>query len=168
MFDVSQTVERSDSRPLYIWKVTADNEATIKSYLQNTISTDGVIDNIPDLLQELIKESTNEVIDDLCDALKEDVSGTYLEGLEDDQLKHDFRELLNDSVYYVCLAKCRYDPDTYLSRDSFQSITNFNNLNVLRHLGYATTEACNEILHGITVNLLRNQKLSKIIVHKRL
>lgn len=161
VFDVSQTVERSDSRPLYIWKVTADNEATIKSYLQNTISTDEVTDNIPDLLQELIKESTNEVIDDLCDALKEDVTGTYLEGLEDDQLKHDFRELLNDSVYYVCLAKCGYDPDTYLSPDSFRSITNFNNLNVLRHLGYATTEACNEILHGITVNLLRNQKLSK-------
>lgn len=161
VFDVSQTVERSDSRPLYIWKVTADNEATIKSYLQNTISTDEVTDNIPDLLQELIKESTNEVIDDLCDALKEDVTGTYLEGLEDDQLKHDFRELLNDSVYYVCLAKCGYDPDTYLSPDSFRSITNFNNLNVLRHLGYATTEACNEILHGITVNLLRNHKLSK-------
>ena len=53
VFDVSQTVERSDSRPLYIWKVTADNEATIKSYLQNTISTDEVTDNIPDLLQEI-------------------------------------------------------------------------------------------------------------------
>lgn len=150
------------SRPLYIWKVTADNEATIKSYLQNTISTDEVTDNIPDLLQELIKESTNEVIDDLCDALKEDVTGTYLEGLEDDQLKHDFRELLNDSVYYVCLAKCGYDPGHISFTRFFSwSITNFNNLNVLRHLGYATTEACNEILHGITVNLLRNQKLSK-------
>ena len=31
-------------------------------------------------------------------------------------------------------------------------------ISVLRHLGYATTETCNSILHGITVFLIRNQK----------
>lgn len=100
VFDVSQTVERSDSRPLYIWKVTADNEATIKSYLQNTISTDEVTDNIPDLLQELIKESTNEVIDDLCDALKEDVTESEYKAARESVLNAHFTQpVIIESIY---------------------------------------------------------------------
>ena len=116
------------------------------------------MESIPELLHELTRESVDDVIDDLQDALKEDVEGTYLEDLEEDQLKHDFQELLENSIFYVCLSKCGYDPEMYLSSDSFQFITNFNDISVLRHLGYATTETCNSILHGITVFLIRNQK----------
>jgi len=158
VFDVTQTVERYDSRPLNIWKVTEKNEPFIKEYLQNTLTTDETADNIPDLMQTLIKESVGEVIDDLYDALKEDVEGTYLEGMEETQLKYEFRELLNSSIYYICLEKCGYDPEMYLTGDSFEFITNFNDISVLRHLGYATTETCNSILHGITIWLIRNEK----------
>lgn len=158
VFDVSQTVERYDSRPLNIWEVTDENESQIREYLQDMLSADESSANIPDLMQLLVKESVEDVIDDLYDALKEDVDGTYLDGLEDDQLKYEFRELLNHSIYYVCLGKCGYDPDMYITTDAFDFITNFNDLSVLRHLGYATTETCNSILHGITICLERNRK----------
>ena len=158
VFDVSQTVERYDSRPLNIWEVTDENESQIREYLQDMLSADESSANIPDLMQLLVKESVEDVIDDLYDALKEDVDGTYLDGLEDDQLKYEFRELLNHSIYYVCLGKCGYDPDMYITNDAFDFITNFNDLSVLRHLGYATTETCNSILHGITICLERNRK----------
>ena len=158
VFDVSQTVERYDSRPLNIWKVTDENESQIREYLQDMLSVDELSASIPDLMQSLVKESVEDVIDDLYDALKENVNGTYLDGLEDDQLKYEFRELLNHSIYYVCLGKCGYDPDMYVTNDAFDFITNFNDLSVLRHLGYATTETCNSILHGITICLERNRK----------
>lgn len=158
VFDVSQTVERYDSRPLNIWKVTDENESQIREYLQDMLSVDELSASIPDLMQSLVKESVEDVIDDLYDALKENVDGTYLDGLEDDQLKYEFRELLNHSIYYVCLGKCGYDPDMYVTNDAFDFITNFNDLSVLRHLGYATTETCNSILHGITICLERNRK----------
>ena len=158
VFDVTQTAEKSDSRPLNIWKVTDENESLIRTYLRDTLSTEDTAKNIPDLILQLIEESVDDVIDDLYDALREDVEGTYLEGLDDEQLKHDFRELLSNSIYYVCLSKCGYDPEMYLESDSFHAITNFNDISVLRHLGYATTETCNSILHGITVHLIRHQK----------
>lgn len=158
VFDVTQTAEKYDSRSLNIWKVTEKNETLVRIYLQNTIDIEEGMESIPELVHELIKESVDDVIDDLQDALKEDVEGTYLEDLEEDQLKHDFQELLENSIFYVCLSKCGYDPEMYLSSDSFQFITNFNDISVLRHLGYATTETCNSILHGITVFLIRNQK----------
>ena len=158
VFDVSQTVERYDSRSLNIWKVTDENESQIREYLQDMLSVDELSASIPDLMQSLVKESVEDVIDDLYDALKENVNGTYLDGLEDDQLKYEFRELLNHSIYYVCLGKCGYDPDMYVTNDAFDFITNFNDLSVLRHLGYATTETCNSILHGITICLERNRK----------
>lgn len=158
VFDVTQTAEKYDSRSLNIWKVTEKNETLVRTYLQNTIDIEEGMESIPEFVHELIKESVDDVIDDLQDALKEDVEGTYLEDLEEDQLKHDFQELLENSIFYVCLSKCGYDPEMYLSSDSFQFITNFNDISVLRHLGYATTETCNSILHGITVFLIRNQK----------
>lgn len=158
VFDVTQTAEKYDSRSLNIWKVTEKNETLVRTYLQNTIDIEEGMESIPELLHELTRESVDDVIDDLQDALKEDVEGTYLEDLEEDQLKHDFQELLENSIFYVCLSKCGYDPEMYLSSDSFQFITNFNDISVLRHLGYATTETCNSILHGITVFLIRNQK----------
>ena len=158
VFDVTQTAEKYDSRSLNIWKVTEKNETLVRTYLQNTIDIEEGMESIPELLHELTRESVDDVIDDLQDALKEDVEGTYLEDLEEDQLKHDFQELLENSIFYICLSKCGYDPEMYLSSDSFQFITNFNDISVLRHLGYATTETCNSILHGITVFLIRNQK----------
>ena len=100
VFDVSQTVERYDSRSLNIWKVTDENESQIREYLQDMLSVDELSASIPDLMQSLVKESVEDVIDDLYDALKENVNGTYLDGLEDDQLKYEFRELLNHSIYY--------------------------------------------------------------------
>ena len=158
VFDVTQTAEKYDSRPMNIWKVTDENESLVKEYLQNTLDSEEQIESIPELIHELIQESVDDIIDDLQDELREDVEGTYLEGLEEDQLKHDFQELLVNSIFRVCLSKCGYDPEMYLSSDSFQFITNFNDISVLRHLGYATTETCNSILHGITVFLIRNSK----------
>ena len=158
VFDVTQTAEKYDSRPMNIWKVTDENESLVKEYLQNTLDSEEQIESIPELIHELIQESVDDIIDDLQDELREDVEGTYLEGLEEEQLKHDFQELLVNSVFRVCLSKCGYDPEMYLSSDSFQFITNFNDISVLRHLGYATTETCNSILHGITVFLIRNSK----------
>ena len=124
VFDVTQTAEKYDSRSLNIWKVTEKNETLVRTYLQNTIDIEEGMESIPELLHELTRESVDDVIDDLQDALKEDVEGTYLEDLEEDQLKHDFQELLENSIFYVCLSKCGYDPEMYLSSDSFQFITN--------------------------------------------
>ena len=76
VFDVSQTVERYDSRPLNIWKVTDENESQIREYLQDMLSVDELSASIPDLMQSLVKESVEDVIDDLYDALKENVNGT--------------------------------------------------------------------------------------------
>lgn len=150
VFDVTQTAEKYDSRSLNIWKVTEKNETLVRTYLQNTIDIEEGMESIPELVHELIKESVDDVIDDLQDALKEDVEGTYLEDLEEDQLKHDFQELLENSIFYVCLSKCGYDPEMYLSSDSFQFITNFNDISVLRHLGYA-------IVHEARASVLENR-----------
>ena len=92
------------------------------------LSVDELSASIPDLMQSLVKESVEDVIDDLYDALMENVNGTYLDGLEDDQLQYEFRDLLNHSTYYVCLGKCGYDPDMYVTNDAFDFITNFNDL----------------------------------------
>ena len=60
VFDVSQTVERYDSRPLNIWKITDENESQIREYLQNMLSVDAVSYTHLQKLKSQVKEIVQE------------------------------------------------------------------------------------------------------------
>ena len=51
-----------------------------------------------------------ENLDEYLDGLTYVMEGTYLEELEEDTIRSEFRSLLTDSIYYTLASRCGLDP----------------------------------------------------------
>lgn len=81
--------------------------------------------------------------------LQMDVSGTFLEDLDEQNQKVEFRELMTNSVWYVLLNRCGLDVQEYLDAEDFRHITDFNQLKVMGHLGSSVNEISRPVLMQI-------------------
>ena len=77
------------------------------------------------------------------------IPGTFLEGLDDDTIRVEFRTLLANSAFYSLARRCGLEPMEYLEEADFSSITDYNDLSVLAFLGNATSQLVEPILRDI-------------------
>ena len=75
--------------------------------------------------------------------------GTYLEELEEDTIRSEFRSLLTDSIYYTLASRCGLDPLERQEEMDFVHITDYNSLSVLTFIGNATSMASESVLVDI-------------------
>ncbi len=83
------------------------------------------------------------------EGLEYEVENTFLEGLDADTLRVEFRQLLTNSAYYSLSRRCGLDPMEYLEEVDFVGITDFNSLSVLTFLGNATSQLIEPVLRDI-------------------
>ncbi len=86
---------------------------------------------------------------DAFDELQMDVAGTFLEDLDEQNQKVEFRELMTNSVWYVLLNRCGLDVQEYLDAEDFRHITDFNQLKVIGHLGSSVNGSSRPVLMQI-------------------
>ena len=75
--------------------------------------------------------------------------GTYLEELEENTIRSEFRSLLTDSIYYTLASRCGLDPLERQEEMDFVHITDYNSLSVLTFIGNATSMASESVLVDI-------------------
>ena len=98
-----------------------------------------------------------EWLPDTLEELRLDVTGTFLEELDEQNQEVEFRELMTNSVWYVLLNRCGLDAQEYLDAEDFRHITDFNQLIVLGHLGSAVNEISRPVLMQIGRYVLNNR-----------
>lgn len=114
--------------------------------LVNAMSREYVL---PEVLHQAAEESVQAWLPDAFDELQMDVSGTFLEDLDEQNQKVEFRELMTNSVWYVLLNRCGLDVQEYLDAEDFRHITDFNQLKVMGHLGSSVNEISRPVLMQI-------------------
>ena len=90
-----------------------------------------------------------ENLDEYLDGLTYVTEGTYLEELEEDTIRSEFRSLLTDSIYYTLASRCGLDPLERQEEMDFVHITDYNSLSVLTFIGNATSMASESVLVDI-------------------
>ena len=147
VFDISDTYKvRNLGKDPALWALPQDDRSIAADYLQRAYGLDEGNGGLAGTLHQAAQESVREWFPDAFDELKQDVQGTFLEELDEQNQKVEFRDLMTDSVWYVLLKRCGMDTEEYLSADSLRHITDFNDLRVLGHLGTAVNEICRPIL----------------------
>lgn len=164
VFDITQTVERGYSRYPNIWKRTTENEGKIKDCLKELTDFADEDESIPKVLERIIDEETEKRLEDLVRECIKDAEDTYLEGYDQIELQPRIRDLLKNSVFYVVLLKCGYLPEEYLEEEVFRHISEFNEVKILKHLGYAVSEINHLILHHVTRTLYTKQEMVEGLV----
>ena len=157
VFDVQDTYKvRNLGKDPQLWNLPVKGEQLVADYLQEQLSLEDTEGGLAESLHQAAKESMQEWLPDALEELRLDVTGTFLEELDEQNQEVEFRELMTNSVWYVLLNRCGLDVQEYLDAEDFRHITDFNQLKVLGHLGSAVNEISRPVLMQIGRYVLKD------------
>ena len=149
VFDIADThLVRGGKTPL-LWNLDShEHEQTILDHLADTYGLSQT-DSMNAALLELAQQLTADNLDEAMDGLAYEVADTFLEELDEDNIRVRFRELMTNSIFYTLSRRCGQEPMDVLDDDDFIRIVDFNKLPVLSFLGNAVSEQCEAVLFDI-------------------
>ena len=149
VFDIADThLVRGGKTPL-LWNLDSHkHEQIILDHLADTYGL-SQIDSMNTALMEVAQQLTADNLDEAMDGLAYEVAGTFLEELDEDNIRVRFRELMTNSIFYTLSRRCGQEPMDVLDDDDFIRIVDFNKLPVLSFLGNAVSEQCEAVLFDI-------------------
>ena len=149
VFDIADThLVRGGKTPL-LWNLDShEHEQIILDHLADTYGLSQT-DSMNTALLELAQQLTADNLDEVMDGLAYEVANTFLEELDEDNIRVRFRELMTNSIFYTLSRRCGQEPMDVLDDDDFIRIVDFNKLPVLSFLGNAVSEQCEAVLFDI-------------------
>ena len=149
VFDIADThLVRGGKTPL-LWNLDShEHEQAILDHLADTYGLSQT-DSMNTALMELAQQLTADNLDEAMDGLAYEVKDTFLEELDEDNIRVRFRELMTNSIFYTLSRRCGQEPMDVLDDDDFIRIVDFNKLPVLSFLGNAVSEQCEAVLFDI-------------------
>jgi N12 class adenine-specific DNA methylase len=157
VFDGSDTNSR-DPRPIPLWAMQDRYAASTIEALGNAF---GELENRGDLPAALLSSVDNAIEDNYADylsTLSQNRQDSFLEDLDDLNVKVLFKKVLRASVATMVLTRCGHDPDDYIGEDDLLAVTNFNTLNTVARLGAATSDISEMLLRQIEVTVRSLQR----------
>lgn len=158
-FDISDTHEGYNSRPVPIWQM---NERYEQAVIERLSDRFGDLEG-NDLGEALMQTAQNAVEDNLPDylaELKDCTKDSFLEELDDFNVEVMYKRLAVNSVAFMLMSRCGLDTGVYFERDDFSDIVNFNTPATLNAIGLATSDISEMALREIS-QTVRNVQISE-------
>ena len=149
VFDIADTHLVQGGRTPILWRIDdSEHQQMILDHLADTYALTQT-DSMNAALMELAQQLTAENLEEAMEGLEYEVADTFLEGLDEDNLRVRFRELMTNSIFYTLSRRCEQEPLEVLEDEDFIRIVDFNQLPVLTFLGNAVSEQCEAVLRDI-------------------
>ena len=150
VFDIQDTHKVKGGRTPYLWQLQEKQQEALLNHLEEAYGLEAKdTGSLSDALMATAKYMVEENLDEYLDGLTYVMEGTYLEELEEDTIRSEFRSLLTDSIYYTLASRCGLDPLERQEEMDFVHITDYNSLSVLTFIGNATSMASESVLVDI-------------------
>ena len=119
VFDIADThLVRGGKTPL-LWNLDShEHEQAILDHLADTYGLSQT-DSMNTALMELARQLTADNLDEAMDGLAYEVADTFLEELDEDNIRVRFRELMTNSIFYTLSRRCGQEPMDVLDDDDF-------------------------------------------------
>lgn len=151
-FDISDTSERENSKPVPIWKYEDSFKDDVIKTLQNAydIASDDIYNAVWETSKNLVEDNINDYNADLV-MCKND---SFLEELSEDMCESVLRMALQNSVAYMIMARLNFDVDGYFDNESFEGVMSFNTPLTASILGNVTSSIAEMGLSEISKTVL--------------
>ena len=150
VFDIQDTHKVKGGRTPYLWRLQEKQQEELLNHLEEVYGLEAKdTGSLSDALMVTAKYMVEENLDEYLDGLTYVTEGTYLEELEENTIRSEFRSLLTDSIYYTLASRCGLDPLERQEEMDFVHITDYNSLSVLTFIGNATSMASESVLVDI-------------------
>lgn len=163
VFDLADTNSRYD-RPVMLWSMQDQYEEAVVETLENTF---GELEEKQGMAAAILSAVRNAVEDNFPDYLSDLMScreNSFLEELDELNVKVSFREALKSSIAYMVFVRCGYNADEILKSEDFLSVFSFNTLDTVSRLGAAVSDISEMLLRDIeaTVKELQQEEKNKV------
>lgn len=160
VFDVSDTNSKH-GKNVILWSVTKPYEEYVIEALENRY---GELEDNSTIASAIISSAKNMVEDNLPDYLSNLMyfkDNSFLEELDELNIKTIYKKVLENSVAYVMLKRCGINPNDYFDKEDFRELLNFNTYDTITRLGMATSDIAESGLREI-YSTIKNVRISEI------
>lgn len=151
----------TEVRKPYLWQIDEEDKKDVSDHLQRRYHIEGEEADLATMLKKLTEEIIEDTMAEEVPKLLRDRQDSYLEDLDQDTIRLEYRELFLSTAWYLLLSRCGIDPGEYMYLEDFRSITDFNNEEVLLRLGSPISEHCASILKEIGLYLFQKNLQKK-------
>ena len=150
VFDVSDTHMVRGGKTPYLWILREDQQEMLLRHLTDTYRLDEeTVSDLSSALRTIAGEMAADSLEEAMDGMEYAISGAFLEGLDEDTIRVEFRTLLANSAFYTLARRCGLEPMEYLEEADFFGITDYHELSVLAFLGNANSQLVEPVLRDI-------------------
>lgn len=110
LFDVADTVETNQTRPLPRFAVPPEERPEIVDALEASVGLLEDRDSFEAALRSVAQNAVRERLPDILREVLVSLDGSFLESCTDEEIEGFYADTLTDSVAYVLLTKCGCDP----------------------------------------------------------
>lgn len=160
VFDISDTYDKFE-RSFSPWTIPKGNEQQVIESLENSFGTLEFKDNLEEAIVSSVRNSVEDNIQDYLAEFKDIIEGSLLEEYDDFNLDYNFKILMINSISYMMLKRCGYDPSDYFDVDNFNNIVEYNTTETISRFGIAMSDIAEVELHEIYTTVLDIQKNKK-------
>ena len=166
-FDISDTHESRYSRPVPLWNMRDEYDASVIETLESTF---GELENKSSLSNAVMSAAQNAAEDNLPDYLNDLVyisEDSFLEDLSEDMIASLYKKVDTNSVAYMMMSRLGINAEEYFEADDFRDVTNFNTQDTLNALGIATSDIAEKGLSEISKTVMALDRENRIIDEQR-
>lgn len=148
VFDVSDTGKKNDSLDLTLWRYKKEYREIISKALEERFGIpcgNGFSEQLEDIAAKLSKDYW----DDYHHEIMYELSGSFLEGMDELNVGVKFRDIVGVSIAYALLFRCDLHPEKYFRVKDFGNLCDFNTTKLVQILGIAISQAIEQVLRQI-------------------
>ena len=149
VFDVSDTGERRNSRPVQLWRMKPEHEDPIQDALENAFGISRTAGPLENQVMEIAEQMAADYWNDHKNQIIGIVADSYLEGYDEFNIGASFKRAASTSIAYAVFTRTLGNADDYLTHEDFLDVFDFNTQAAANVLGTAVSELSAQIFREI-------------------
>ena len=160
VFDVSDTGERKNSRPVQLWEMKEEYREPIMQALEQAFEVSREGQSLESMIYAAAERLAADYWDNYSRQILDIVEDSYLAGYDGFETGVAFRRAAATSIAYCLYSRCTDDPDSYFEHEDFLDIFDFNTRQAANTLGTAVSSLSAQIFRELEVTT-RNYERTK-------
>ena len=149
VFDVADTGERKNSRPVQLWKMNAEHEQPIIRALDAAFDVPAGAGSLENHIMEAAERLARDYWEENRRQISDIVADSYLEGYDELNIGASFKRAAAVSIAYSVYTRTVGNADDYFEHEDFLDIFDFNTQAAANVLGTAVSEMSSQIFREI-------------------
>ena len=126
VFDVADTGERKNSRPVQLWKMNAEHEQPIIRALDTAFDVPAGAGSLENHIMEAAERLARDYWEENRRQISDIVADSYLEGYDELNIGASFKRAVAVSIAYSVFTRTVGNADDYFEHEDFLDIFDFN------------------------------------------